>query len=74
MLARRVTLDQSPVAVALAILLAIAATQVHAPILQVPTSFSRGLVFTTNVFLQTTPHASTTNDANGKVRKSPDPY
>src|ERR1039458_3770101 len=49
---RAITLHQSPVAVALAILLAIAATQVHASILRIPISFSRGLVFTTNAFMQ----------------------
>src|SRR6266481_691439 len=50
---RAITLDQRPVAVTLAILLAIAATQVHASILRIATSLSRGLVFTTTTFTRT---------------------
>src|SRR5437879_13762925 len=64
------TLDQRPVAMTLAILAAIAATQVHAPILRIATALSRGLVFTTNAFTHTTQPASRTHAANGNVRKS----
>src|SRR5712691_6975420 len=67
---RTMTLDQRPVAMTLAILAAIAATQVHAPILRIATALSRGLVFTTNPFTHTTQPASRTHAANGNVRKS----
>src|SRR6266576_1884742 len=65
---RAIALDQSPVAVTLAILLAIATTQVHASILRIPTSLSRGLVFTTNAFTLPARQTSRVFTANRKVR------
>src|SRR6266436_10137374 len=67
---RAIAFHQSPVAVTLAILLAIATTQVHASILQIPTSLSRGLVFTTNAFTDFHEHASGTQTTNTNVRES----
>src|SRR5437879_12216584 len=64
------TLDQRPVAMTLAILAAIAATQVHAPILRIATALSRGVVFTTNAFTHTTQPASRTHAANGNASRS----
>src|SRR6266446_6963620 len=66
---RAIAFDQRPVAVTLAILLAIATTQVHASILQIPTSLSRGLVFTTNAFTDLHERASETQTANTNVRE-----
>src|SRR5260370_32347670 len=66
---RAIAFHQSPVAVTLAILLAIATTQVHTSILQIPTSLSRGLVFTTNAFTDLHDHASGTQTANTNVRE-----
>src|SRR5258708_2763789 len=63
---RAIPLHQCPVAVTLAILLAIAATQVHASILRIATSLSRGLVFTTMAFPRTTQHALRTLATNRK--------
>src|SRR5712692_9968307 len=68
---RAITLDQSPVAVALAILVAIAAAQVHASILRITASLARGLVFTTKAFAHLTRHASRTRARIREVRKSP---
>src|SRR5579859_5658649 len=53
---RTITLDQRPVAMALANLVAIAATQVHASILRMATLLSRGLVFATKTFSRDTPY------------------
>src|SRR5439155_19421922 len=47
---------------------AIATTQVHASILRIATSFSRGLVFTTNAFTPPTRQTSWVFTANRKVR------
>src|SRR6266852_3725953 len=68
---RAITLDQRPVAVTLAILLAIAATQIHASILRIATSLSRGLVFTTKAFPRARPSVARTHTADRKVRESP---
>src|SRR6266851_4948183 len=65
---RATAFDQSPIAVTLAILVAIATTQVHASILRIATSFSRGLVFTTNAFTHPTRQTSWVFTANRKVR------
>src|SRR2546428_12258834 len=53
-----ITLDQSPITVALAILLPIAATQVHGSILRMATVFAIGLVFTTLAFKRITSHTT----------------
>ena len=63
-----IALDQSPVAVPLALLLAIAAAQVHASMLQITSLLSSGLVFTTNGFAQATQQASSRRGANRKLR------
>src|SRR6266852_6747539 len=68
---RAITLDQRPVAMTLAILLSIAATQVHASILRIATSLARGLVFTTKVFPRARPYVARTHTADRKVRESP---
>src|SRR5215469_13041181 len=65
-----IALDQSPVAMTLALLRAIAATQVHEPMLQITVLYSSGLVFTTNTFTHTTQQASNAHDANKNIRKS----
>src|SRR6516165_2880111 len=64
-----IALDQSPVAMTLALLRAIAAAQVHEPMLQITASYSSGLVFTTNTFTHTTQRASSAHDTNNNVRK-----
>jgi hypothetical protein len=69
---RTITLDQCPVAMALAILVAIAATQVHASILPMATPLSRGLVFTTKAFSQDTQYFLRTPTEDRKVKKSLD--
>src|SRR6266849_3447946 len=53
-----ITLDQSPITMALAILLPIAATQVHVSILRIATVFAIGLVFTTRTFKRITSHTT----------------
>src|SRR5437879_4846914 len=53
-----ITLDQSPITMALAILLPIAATQVHDSILRIATVFAIGLVFTTRAFKRITSHTT----------------
>src|SRR5437879_534094 len=53
-----ITLDQSPITMALAILLPIAATQVHGSILRIATVFAIGLVFTTRTFKRITSHTT----------------
>src|SRR6266851_2018892 len=65
---RATAFDQRPITVTLAILLAIATTQVHASILRIATSFSRGLVFTTTAFTHTKQHVSKAHAANKQVR------
>jgi hypothetical protein len=69
---RTITLDQRPVAMALAILVAIAATQVHASILRMATPLSRGLVFTTKTISQDTQYFLRTPTEHRKVNKSLD--
>jgi hypothetical protein len=69
---RAITLDQCPVAMALAILVAIAATQVHASILRMATPLSRGWVFTTKTFSQDTQYFLRTRTEDRKVKKSLD--
>src|SRR6202790_5747630 len=57
---------------ALAILVAIAATQVHASILRMATLLSRGLVFNTKTFSQDTQDFLRTPTEDRKVKKSLD--
>src|SRR5215469_4716293 len=49
-----ISFDRTAVAMPLSLLRAIAATQVHEPMLQITASYSSGLVFTTNTFTHTT--------------------
>src|SRR5260370_37566448 len=69
---RTITLDQRPVAMALAILVAIAATQVHASILRMAIPLSRGLVFTTKAFSRDTQYFPRTPTKDRKVKNSVD--
>jgi hypothetical protein len=66
------TLDQRPVAMALAILVAIAATEIHASILRMATPLSRELAFTTKTLSQDTQYLLRAPNEDRKVKKSLD--
>src|SRR5207245_6333479 len=64
-----ITLDQSPITVALAILLPIAATQVHGSILRMATVFAIGLVFSRRTLKHITRTKQTGHHAKTEIRE-----